>query len=112
MYLIQASSSLCTYANWWSSFDWAGRSSCPAKHYITGLERSSTSDYEEDYIYHIEGAQCCKGTPGYENRDSQCLSANWVHSFDRSVSNSELDVICTIYRAKLRAKLLNGETSD
>ena len=82
-YSIKDPSSLCTYANWWSSFDWAGRSSCPAKHYITGLERSVSSNYNEDYIDHIEGAECCKATSGYENRDSQCLSINWVNSFKR-----------------------------
>jgi hypothetical protein len=82
-YNFSASGSLCSYANWWSSFDYSGRSSCPARHYIAGLERFLTSDYSKDYIYHIEGAQCCKGTPGYENQNSHCLRADWVHSFDR-----------------------------
>lgn len=84
-FIAAVTNSLCTYGNWWKSFDHAGLSSCPTRHYIAGLERSSTSDYEKDYIYRLEGAQCCKATFPYENHDSHCVRANWVHSFDRYV---------------------------
>ncbi len=49
---------------------------------IVGLERSLTSDYKKDYIYHFEGAQCCKGTPHcYENQNELCARVDWVHNF-------------------------------
>ena len=86
-YLIAACGSPCTKADWGSSFDHAGLSSCPATHlYITGLERSRSNDYNRDYIFHIEGAQCCKATVRYDNRDSDCVQADWVASFDKCVS--------------------------
>ena len=75
---------MCVTANWWISFDHAGMSSCPNSHmYITGLERSKASDHKEDYIYHIEGAQCCQGTGKYLSQSAHCVKENWVHSFDR-----------------------------
>ncbi|XP_028415568.1 uncharacterized protein LOC114538878 [Dendronephthya gigantea] len=83
-HFVKCNGSQCTYANWWRSFDYSGRSSCPGKYYIAGLERSLSSDHTKDYIYHIEGAQCCKGTGGYSDRASQCLNADWVRSFDRN----------------------------
>ncbi|CAB4012859.1 fibropellin-1 isoform X4 [Paramuricea clavata] len=58
---INSSNCSCRNANWRSSFNRTGWSKCPATFpYINGLYRSSVSQQNRDYIYHLEQAKCCE----------------------------------------------------
>jgi hypothetical protein len=71
----------CTNANWWSSFDRKGWSTCPTGYYIHGLYRTGRiGSWSNNQLYHIEESHCCrpKESTSYEN----CVDANWWSSFD------------------------------
>jgi hypothetical protein len=71
----------CSNANWWSSFDRKGYSTCSSSiQYMNGLYRNDRGD---DEIYLLEEAKCCGRTPPYYNQPTQCVAADWVHSLDK-----------------------------
>ena len=73
----------CFTANWWSSFDKVGYSSCGSStEYLNGLYRNNNQG-GNDRIGLIEEAKCCSRPRPYWNQPTQCLAADWVHSFDQ-----------------------------
>jgi hypothetical protein len=83
LYCIEAAESAnlaqgsCQTANWWSSFDRKGWSTCADGYYMAGLHRTSCHK-----LYCIEEAYCCKQarSSGYAGA---CTNANWWGSFDK-----------------------------
>ena len=72
----------CSTANWWSSFDKKGYSTCASSNqYINGLYRN---DRGGDEIYRLEEARCCGRTFPYYYQPTQCMAADWVHSLDNN----------------------------
>jgi len=66
----------CTNANWWSSFDKSGWSTCPTNYFLRGLYRNSGNE-----IYNIEEAKCCRQS-NVQRRN--CYTQNIMSSFDRT----------------------------
>eukprot|EP00929_Paragymnodinium_shiwhaense_P044956 TRINITY_DN2302_c0_g1_i4.p1 TRINITY_DN2302_c0_g1~~TRINITY_DN2302_c0_g1_i4.p1 ORF type:complete len:1461 (-),score=304.06 TRINITY_DN2302_c0_g1_i4:184-4566(-) len=72
----------CKTANWWSSFDRKGWSSCPSGYFLQGLFRNGRiGRWQNNQLYHIEMAHCCK--PKQSHGYGRCVKANWWSSFDR-----------------------------
>jgi hypothetical protein len=67
----------CYVANWWSSFDREGWSTCADGYYLSGLHRNGCND-----LWCLEEAYCCKQalSSGYAGG---CTNANWKDSFDK-----------------------------
>jgi len=73
----------CYDANWWSSFDKRGWSTCADGSYMSGLYRNTCHS-----LYCIESAKCCKQTNVHKGvAKSQtwgdCYNHNWWRSFDK-----------------------------
>jgi hypothetical protein len=54
----------CQTANWWSSFDHEGWSSCPAGYFITGFYRTGNMHDGSHGLHHVEEARCCRPKGG------------------------------------------------
>ena len=70
-------------ANWWGSFDNQGWSVCgPSNEYITGFWRNNYGG-DNDKIYLLEEARCCKAVAPYQNSQSTCRNVDWWTTLDR-----------------------------
>merc|ERR1712070_142715 len=67
----------CVSANWWSSMDKKGWSTCAEGSFISGLYRNDCSD-----LYCLEMAKCCTSKVHVEKWNG-CYDANWWSSFDK-----------------------------
>lgn len=77
-------SSCCMNENWWALFDKEGWATCRYNnYYINGLYRNDRHSWHTDEIFRLEEARCCPRSYPFYNQPSVCLSADWVHSFDR-----------------------------
>ncbi|XP_048576422.1 uncharacterized protein LOC5514381 [Nematostella vectensis] len=73
----------CEMANWRSSFDKKGFSTCGSvTQYMNGLYRNKPSGYQG--IFLIEQARCCARPRPYWNQATSCIMADWWSSFDRN----------------------------
>ena len=72
----------CNSANWWSSLDRAGWSTCPSSNtvYLKGLYRSDRKGNDE--IYRLEEGKCCQAGQGYTNQPATCRNQNWQLTLD------------------------------
>ncbi|XP_046863423.1 delta-like protein 4 [Xenia sp. Carnegie-2017] len=73
----------CVKANWWVSFNKQGWSTCDkTNQFITGLYLSALSA-NNDGLYRLEEAKCCKSSPIYIWQKSICRNANWRDSLKK-----------------------------
>ena len=74
--------SQCRMANWWSSFDRQGWSTCDSsKEYMTGMYRN-THRGNDDKIYLLEEVKCCQAIAPNRESQSTCTNANWWGTLD------------------------------
>lgn len=73
----------CSNANWWSSFDKKGYSTCGSDYkYINGFYRNNPGG-SSDPIYRLEEAKCCYEPSTYWSDPTDCQVPDWWTSFDR-----------------------------
>ncbi|XP_046863969.1 neurogenic locus notch homolog protein 2-like [Xenia sp. Carnegie-2017] len=74
---------VCVNANWRRSFDKQGWSTCDTTNqFITGLYRNKLR-VNNDGLYRLEDAKCCKSSPIYIGQKSICQNADWWDSFNK-----------------------------
>ena len=83
MGVLDICSSQCrTATDWGRSFDKKGWSNCGNTEYVTGFYRN-TNRGNNDQIYLLEHAKCCKAPTPNEKRPQICTTADWWSVLDR-----------------------------
>ncbi|XP_067017058.1 fibropellin-1-like isoform X1 [Acropora muricata] len=82
MGVLDICSSQCrTATDWGRSFDKKGWSNCGNTEYVTGFYRN-TNRGNNDQIYLLEHAKCCKAPTPNEKRPQSCTTADWWRVLD------------------------------
>ena len=80
--MLELCSSQCREADWGKAFDKKGWTACQSTEYLNGLYRNDNWK-DNDGIFLIEKARCCKAPAPNQNRPSTHVNANWWKTLDR-----------------------------